>query len=312
MRVTLIFNPSAGSRDTTSRLSAIHAACRDLGVDYELLMLAPERPAAWAAERVLADPPERVWVSGGDGTVREVGAALLHSNIPLAVLPGGTANAIARSTGVPSRTADAVRFAALEEPRPFDAVRVNGRISLLTAGVGYDSAVMATADAELKRRFGLLAYIYAALTQLGSTQTTEFEVEVDRRPAERIAGHCLLVANIGKLFGEFDLFPDSRPDDARMDIAVLTLADLNDFLALSGHVLQGTMEQHPGSRFLSGARVRVRLDRPLRSEVDGDVTGLTDHLEAEVLPGALRVVRLSEQRRGFLLPAWTKPAPRTS
>lgn len=312
MRVTLIFNPIAGSRDTTSRLAAIHSACRDLSVDYELLMLAPERPASWAAERVLRDPPERVWVSGGDGTVRAVGAALLNSGIPIALLPGGTANAIARSTGVPLRTAEAVRFATLEQPRPFDAVRVNGRISLLTAGVGYDSAVMATADAELKRRFGLLAYIYAALAQIGSTQTTEFEVEVDRQPAERIAGHCLLLANIGKLFGEFDLFPDARPDDARVDVAVLTLGDLNDLLTLSGHVLQGTMERHPGIRFLSGARVRVRLDRPLRSEVDGDVTGLTDHLEAEVLPGALRIVRLETQRRGFQLPAWTKPAVRNS
>ncbi len=310
MRVTLIFNPGAGARDTTSRLSAIHSACRELGVDYELLTLSAERPAVWAAERVLRDPPERVWVSGGDGTVTAVGSALLSSGIPIAVLPGGTANALARATGVPSRPADAVRFAVFTEARPFDAVRVNGRISLLTAGVGYDSAVMATADAELKRRFGLLAYIYAALKHLGSTEATEFEVEVDRRPAERIAGHCLLLANIGKLFGEFDLFPDSRPDDARVDVAVLTLADLNDLLTLSGHVLQGTIHRHPGTRFLSGARVRVRLDRPLRSEVDGDVTGLTDHLEAEVLPGALRLVRTETQRRGFQLPTWPLAPPR--
>ena len=94
---------------------------------------------------------------------------------------------------------DAVRFAAQEKPRPFDAVRVNGRISLLTAGVGYDTAVVTTTDADLKRRFGVLAYLYSALKQLGSTEATNFTIQIDDSPPERIEGHCLLLANIGKL-----------------------------------------------------------------------------------------------------------------
>lgn len=311
MRVTLIFNPVSGAKDTSSKLATIHSACRDLGVDYELLMIGPEHTAAWAAVRVRSDPPDRVWVFGGDGTLTAVGSAMLQSGIPLAILPGGTANAIARSVGVPVRLSEAVRFAALETPRPFDAVRVNGRISLLTAGAGYDSAVMATADGELKRRFGILAYIYAALKQLGSTEETTFEVAADGRPAELCAGHCLLLANIGKLFGEFDLFPDARPDDARMEVAVLTLGDLTDLLSISGHVLQGIPEHHPGMRFLSGTRVDVHFGRPLRTEVDGDVAGVTDHFSAEVLPGALDLVRSENARRGLKLPLWATPGTKS-
>jgi len=309
VRVTIIVNPVSGGRDTAARLAAIHGACRDLGLDYELLLLGPERPARWATERVLRDPPDRVWVCGGDGTVNAVGAGLMHTGIPIAILPGGTANAIARSTGVPTRFPDAVRFAAEGLPRPFDAVRVNGRISLLTAGAGYDSAVIATADAELKRHFGILAYIYAGLKQLGATAETVFELVIDGATTERVAGHCLLLANIGKLFGEFDLFPDARPDDARIDIAVLTLGDLNDLLSLSGLVLQGKAESHPHSRFFSGARVVARFGKPLHTEVDGDVAGVTDRLEAEVVPGALLLVRSEAPRRSLKLPGWTMPGP---
>jgi diacylglycerol kinase family enzyme len=312
VRITLIFNPISGARESTARLATIHQACRELELDYELLVLGPERPAEWATDRVRSDPPDRVWVCGGDGTVTAVGSALMHSGIPMAILPGGTANAIARSIGVPTRLLDAVHFAARETPRPFDAVRVNGRISLLTAGAGYDSAVMTTADADLKRRFGILAYLYAALKQLGSTEATEFEITVDSSPPERIAGHCLLLANIGKLFGEFDLFPDARPDDGRVDVAVLTLGDLADFLSLSGHVLSGKTEDHPGSHFLAGTRVRANFGKPLRTEVDGDDAGLTDHLEAEVLPGSLLLVRTETSKRGWQLPVWAVPAPRPS
>jgi diacylglycerol kinase family enzyme len=311
VHVTLIFNPISGVQDTQNRLSAIHAGCRELGVDYELLILSPERPIGWAVERVLRRPPERVWVYGGDGTVTAVGSALLDSGIPLAILPGGTANAIARSVGVPARLPEAVKFAAEETPRPFDAVRVNGRISLLTAGAGYDSAVIATAEGELKRRFGILAYIYAALKQLGSSEATVFEIEIDGAPPEHFAGHCLLLANIGKIFGEFDLLPEARPDDARMDVAVLTLGDLADLLSLSGHVLQGTQKDNPGIRFLTGTKVEVRFGRPLRTEVDGDVAGITDHFSAEVLAGALALVRNETGRRGLKLPLWV-PAPARS
>jgi YegS/Rv2252/BmrU family lipid kinase len=312
VHVTLIFNPVSGGQETQNRLAAIHGACRELGVDYELLMISPERPTTWAVERVLKDPPERVWVCGGDGTVTAVGAALLDSKIPLAILPGGTANAIARSVGVPARMSEAVKFAAEGPPRPFDAVRVNGRISLLTAGAGYDSALIATAtEGDLKRRFGILAYIYAALKQLGASEATMFEITADGAPAEHCAGHCLLLANIGKLFGEIDLLPEALPDDARMDIAVLTLGDLTDLLSLSGHVLQGTQKQHAGSRFMTGTKVEVRFGRPLRTEVDGDVAGITDHFSAEVLPGALSLVRSETARRGLKLPLWAPAAPKT-
>jgi len=310
VHVTLIFNPSSGGQETQNRLAAIHAGCRELGVDYELLVISPERPTAWAVERVLKQPPERVWVCGGDGTVTAVGAALLNSGIPLAILPGGTANAIARSVGVPARMTEAVKFAAEGPPRPFDALRVNGRISLLTAGAGYDSAIIATADGDLKKRFGILAYIYAALKHLGSTEATMFEITVDGTPAEHCAGHCLLIANIGKLFGEIDLMPEALPDDGRMDIAVLTLGDLADLLSLSGHVLQGKQKQHPGSRFLTASKVEVKFGGPLRTEVDGDVAGITDHITAEALPGALSLVRSETAKRG-LLPLWAPAAPKS-
>jgi diacylglycerol kinase family enzyme len=312
MRITLIFNPVHGGRDTSSKLSAIHTACRELNLDYELLILGPKRSAGWAADRVRRDPPDRVWVCGGDGTVTAVGAALMHSGIPMAILPGGTANAIARSVGVPYRIPDAVRFAAQEVPRPFDAVTVNGRISLLTAGAGYDSAVMGTADAELKRKLGVLAYVYAGLKQLGATGETVFELELDGAKSQRVSGNCLLLANIGKLFGEFDLFPDARPDDGRVDIAVLTLGDLNDLISLSGHVLQGKVVAHPRSRFFSAARVTARFGKPLPTEVDGDVAGVVGEMQAEVIPGALMMVRSDSPKRGWQLPPWAggaSPAP---
>ncbi len=311
MRITLVYNPIRGGRDTPTKLAAIHSACRDLGMDYELLVLGQARTAGWAANRLREDPPDRVLVCGGDGTVAAVGGALMHSGIPVAILPGGTANAIARAVGVPYRLPEAVRFAVQETPRPFDAVRVNGRISLLTAGAGYDSAVMATADDELKRRLGILAYVYAGLKQLGSTEETSFELEIDGRSRERVTGNCLLLANIGKLFGEFDLFPEARPDDGRVDIAVLNLGDLNDFLSLSGHVLQGKPETHPRSRFFSGAKVRARFAKPLPTEVDGDVAGEAGEMEAEVVPGALMLVRSETPLKKSWLP-WAVPAPRTS
>ncbi len=305
MRVAVVFNPHSGKQDTRNKLAAIHAACREAGTGYQVLTAGGDGTLDAIRKRLLEVRPDRVLVCGGDGTVTAVGNALLHSEIALGILPGGTANAIARAIGVPGRIGEAVTFALREQPRPFDALRINDRTSLLISGAGYDSDVIASADPELKRRIGLLAYVWSGLLQLGALNETNFEVVVDDLPPQRVKGNCLLIANIGKLFGEFDLFRDTRPDDGEVHVAVLTLGDLAEFLSLSGRALAGIDNPSHQSAFFSGKEVKVTFSRSLRTQIDGDVGGITEQMNAKVLPGALSVVRSAEGKKPLLqMPQW--------
>jgi diacylglycerol kinase family enzyme len=308
VHVTLIINPHSGRGDCNAKLAAVHTACRSLGVSYQVLTFNDAAGLDSAMQRVRDEHPDRVLVCGGDGTVTAVGTALLHTGIPIGHLPGGTSNSIARTVGVPTRLHEATLFLLQEEPRPFDAVRINERISLLTAGAGFDSDLIATADGELKRRFGVLAYVWAALQNLGQLTATTFEVTLDGGQPARIEGHCLLFANIGRLFGEFDLFLDSRPDDGQVDVAVLTLGHIAEILSLSGRGLMGIKPPEERSAFFAGRSVEVSFSRPLRTQIDGDTGGEMTSMKAEVLPGALQMIRSNEARGPLIqIPHWLGP-----
>ena len=113
-----------------------------------------------------------VIVAGGDGTINEAAEGMLHSAVPLAILPGGTANVLANEIGLGTRIERAA--ARLEECRPrrisvghltCDGGRVS-RHFLLMAGIGFDAYVVHHVDGKLKSRTGKFAYWVAGLGRL--------------------------------------------------------------------------------------------------------------------------------------------------
>ena len=120
-------------------------------------------------------------VLGGDGTVNEVVQGLAYSNVPLGVLPGGTANVLAMELGLGSRPEAAARLSAAFEPRPVALGRITGsfgsRYFLLMAGAGLDATIVYEVSAGLKNAVGKLAYWAAGLSRLAN-RVEQLEVRV--------------------------------------------------------------------------------------------------------------------------------------
>src|SRR5690606_9272534 len=91
-----------------------------------------------------------VAAAGGDGTLAEVATGLAGSDVPLAILPHGTANQVASNLRVPARLERAVEVAVRGTPTPMDLGSIGDRAFALVAGAGFDAAVMAAATRNLK------------------------------------------------------------------------------------------------------------------------------------------------------------------
>ena len=112
---------------------------------------------------------DRVVVAGGDGTINQAVQVLVELGLPLAIIPAGTANNLARTVGLPLDLEGATAVAAGSHRRPVDLGRVNGRWFFTTASIGLSVQITEELSPELKRRLGPVAYALAALKVLRRT-----------------------------------------------------------------------------------------------------------------------------------------------
>jgi diacylglycerol kinase (ATP) len=174
--------------------------------------------------------------------------------------------------------------------------RPRDHIFLVIAGLGFDAAMVADTDENLKARVGWIAYFLAAGRHLHGHRL-RVRMAIDDAPASTRRVRSLLVGNCGRLPGGITLLPDAELDDGWLDIgAIDTRGGLAGWVQLFGEVVLqgiGMRNELPGKigriDHLRARRLRVSADRPAAVQVDGDVLGLAMEITVRVDPGALTV-----------------------
>jgi diacylglycerol kinase family enzyme len=160
-------------RNPQRTLQRTIAALASGGISPHHLATSEPGHAESLAREAIAQGADLILVLGGDGTVNEVVQGLVHSNVPLGVLPGGTANVLAMELGLGSRSAPGARKLAAFEPRPVALGRISGsfgsRYFLLMAGAGLDANIVYEVSAGLKHAAGKLAYWAAGFARFFKT-----------------------------------------------------------------------------------------------------------------------------------------------
>ena len=184
-RATLIYNPVAG-RNPVRRQAEIRSVAevlRQSKVDLQVEPTTGPESAQGIAQSAVAAGANLVIACGGDGTINEVLNGLALSDCPLAILPGGTANIAARDLGLSLRPVTAARDLARTRTRRIALGRVTWgqgsssvsegtahaprvRYFLSVAGVGFDAYVVHHLGWNLKRDFGVTAYVWKTLQQV--------------------------------------------------------------------------------------------------------------------------------------------------
>ena len=263
------------------------AAATAVGWDSLALETSAGDPGTSLARRAVAAGAGLVFAVGGDGTVRACAEALAGTEIPLAIVPRGTANLAARALGIPHRLGAALAAGFGGHERRIDLATADGMTFAAMAGLGVDAAVVAAAPAWLKSRAGWLAYA-AAGAGLAHGPRASFEISLDGTPLA-CAARSVVAGNAGLLPGGFVLLPAARLDDGQLDVGILAPASLLDWGRVAHRVLTGSRRE--GRQLLSyrARHVEIRADRQLPRQVDGEVIEPGRALTVTVLPAALLV-----------------------
>ena len=226
-----------------------------------------------------------VLACGGDGTVTACAEGVTDTGVPLAIIPMGTGNLLARNIGLPLGLDEALAVALGGVQEPIDAGRVNGTLFVVMAGLGLDARMLSDASEPLKKRLGWLAYAISAVRHLGD-RPMRVTVSAEGGRRRRMRASALIVGNVGWLRGGLPLLPDARPDDGMLDAVVLIAGGLTGWLSVAADILL-RRPAHGGIYRVQFTKLQVTLDREESWELDGEVMGSTRRLTVEAQPGAL-------------------------
>ena len=294
-RALLITNPVA-ARTKVGRTAAVSRVFRAARWQVDLAETVGPGDARRLAVLGVASGVDAVVVFGGDGTTMQAAAALIGTEVPLGLIPGGTGNLLAGNLRISSRPVLAAQTVTRGHCRRIDLGRLERADGVhyfaVGCGAGADARVMGETRAAAKRRWGLGGYVATLLKALPEIRSSRCEITVDGRRFEAPAA-VTLVLNCGEVIPPvLRVGADVALDDGMLDL--IALAADTPWQCIRGvwRVLQNVVLGTGPTAYLASARgceITIVSEQVQPVQFDGDVAGTTP-VTVTVAPGALRVM----------------------
>jgi YegS/Rv2252/BmrU family lipid kinase len=289
MRAAIIINPA---KSEVGAREQIDGALTAAGWSPSLwLETTPEDPGRGMAEAAVAATVQLIVICGGDGTVMACLSGLADSGVPVAIIPVGSGNLLARNLGIPLGLDESLATAVHGMDRRIDLGRLGDQPFAVMAGMGFDAAMMADTTEGMKRFAGWPAYVVSGLRHLRDP-VMRVRICIDDGPMLRRSARTVLVGNVGQLEGGLELLPDAAADDGLLDVAVVAPRTLRDWLRVAYRIARHRRHDRHLERF-TGQTISIEADRVVPRQIDGEVIDEGRRIDVHVEPGAL-VVRVPQ------------------
>jgi diacylglycerol kinase family enzyme len=271
-KATILFNPNSGRRGRKRDKELDHAIgiIQSAGVRTELTVCRSSSEASDHARVAVAAGSDTVFACGGDGTIHDVIQGLAGTPVALAILPFGTANALAHDLAIPLRPSTAAQVAVNGKVRRIPLGRIeyedfNGksaaRYFTVAAGIGVDAHLFYKLTAELKKR-GMTAYYLKAWQLWATHRMRKFEVEYANGSGLR--QHALLTELLAvriRFFGNIlrELVPGASLDCRDLRTVMCRTASRNAYLQYVAGALLGRQWNINGIDVVSCSEIVCRL-----------------------------------------------------
>jgi YegS/Rv2252/BmrU family lipid kinase len=285
-RIVFIINPISHEMKGLDVQKAIDEHLDLNQFEYKIVYTQCAQHATQLAYDALMDSADILAAVGGDGTVNEVGRALIHSEAILAIIPVGSGNGLARHLGIPIGFASGIQTLNCAQTAVVDTATINDKVFLGVAGIGFDAHIAQKFSLFEKR--GFLSYFHLVVKEFFRYKPQSYLITIDGEQIARKA-FILTFANNSQYGNDFVIAPKAQMRDGYLDLVIVDRIPPLSILPFLYRFKQGTLDH---SRHCETRRFKeITIEHPsMQAHLDGEPSLFQNRMTVTVQPNSLKIL----------------------
>ena len=287
VKVLFIINPVSGTRRKNDIASKIYEHINKERFDIKLIFTEYAGHAFELARDALKKKFDVVVAGGGDGTVNEVGSALVKSKTALGIIPLGSGNGLARHLHIPLKAAEAIEIINKQKVLEIDYGLLNGKAFFCTAGLGFDAKIGHKFAKSSER--GFYSYFRAVIEEFFSYKSKKYKITIDGEKQKERA-FLVTFANASQYGNNAFISPDAVINDGLLDVCILKKKKKNRVIGLGVRLFKRTLDQSPYLEIKQGKEIIVKRKKKGPVHYDGEPIKMDKKIRVSVVHRGLKVL----------------------
>lgn len=277
MKALLIINPISGDIDKSQYLLKIKDFARDNEFTLDIFKTTGEDDHKKIKHQITESDYNRIVVMGGDGTIKLAIEATIENNIPLGIIPCGSANGLATSISLPKKIEENIPIAFGKNQKEIDLITINDEICIHLSDIGFNAEMIKNYEKSNSR--GFWGYSVEFVKTLSSFEGPfGINVKVNGNTyQEQVV--MLVIANASKYGTGFQINPDGEVDDGKFELVLVKDIGLSDLIEMMSNKQALSSEQ---VEVISTVDATILTEEPTHFQIDGEYKGEVNNLKISV------------------------------
>lgn len=237
--------------------------------------------------QAVAEKYDAVVAVGGDGTINELGAALMGTGVPMGIIPEGSGNGLALYLGIPINETAALRRINRFDVQEVDAGIINDRPFFNVAGLGFDASVSDRFANDTQR--GPIGYLRSVINVLANYKPSKYTLRIDGETLEREA-FMISVANSPQFGNNAYIAPHASVNDGILDVCIVKKFPLYFLPMMVFHLFNRSVDQSEYVEIIPGKEIFIERKDSGPVHVDGEPLSMEGNLSVSVKPNSLKII----------------------
>lgn len=285
--ITVIVNPISGTKNKTSVIQAIKERLDEKLYDVRIVKTEYAGHGVKIAMEERDKGTDIVVAVGGDGTVNEIGRALIDSQTAMAIIPCGSGNGLARHLHIPMSVSKAIDVINSGKVETIDYGRINTLPFFCTCGVGFDAFI--SMEFAKKRTRGFVTYIETTLTEFLKYKPEKYTLTIDGDEREYKA-FLIAVGNASQYGNNAYIAPKATLTDGLLDVIILKPFKIYDVPVLAYRLFNKSIEGSVHIQKVQCRHVTIHRQNAGSVHLDGEPCEMDKDIDIQIQHNGLNMV----------------------